>query len=434
MKNVLIVSPHFPPVNAPDMQRVRLALPYLRAQGWEPTVLAVAPEYIEGGVREPLLEATYPADVRVVRVGGIRPEATRWAGFGQLWWRCGGALARAGQQLLREGKFDLVFFSTTQFSAFGLGPRWREEFGVPYVLDYQDPWVNDYYARTSTRPPGGAVKYALSQWSARRQEPRALRGAAGVIAVSDSYGATLARLYPWFQADRVRVLPFGASPADIAVADRHRPAAPLIDFNDGLLHHVYTGRGGPDMHDALTVLFRAFRQYRTTHPAEAARLRFHFIGTGYAPPPLGADTVMPVAEAEGVADAVREHRYRVPYFDALYYLRHAHALIAIGSNDPSYSASKIFPCLLARRPLLLIFHEQSLVLKLAEQLSAGVRFAFSKSPDLAAVAGRVHAEWFAARGYDQPAALDESAFAPHTAAAMTAALAEVFNSSAAAKH
>jgi hypothetical protein len=117
----------------------------------------------------------------------------------------------------------------------------------------------------------------------------------------------------------------------------------------------------------------------------------------------------------------------VPYFDALYYLRHAQALIAIGSNDPSYSASKIFPCLLARRPLLLIFHEQSLVLKLAEQLSAGVRFAFSKSPDLAAIAGRVHAEWFAARGYDRPAALDESAFAPHTAAAMTAALAEVFN-------
>jgi hypothetical protein len=71
MKNVLIVSPHFPPVNAPDMQRVRLALPYLRAQGWEPTVLAVAPEYIEGGVREPLLESTYPADVPVVR--GFRP-------------------------------------------------------------------------------------------------------------------------------------------------------------------------------------------------------------------------------------------------------------------------------------------------------------------------------------------------------------------------
>lgn len=433
MKKVLIVSPHFPPVNAPDMQRVRLALPYLRAQGWEPTVLAVASEYIEGAVREPLLEATYPADVRVVRVGGVRPEATRWAGFGQLWWRCGGALTRAGEQLLRTEKFDLVFFSTTQFSAFALGPRWRSEFGVPYVLDYQDPWVNDYYARTGTRPPGGTMKYALSQWSARREEPRALRGAAGVIAVSDSYGAALARLYPWFSADRVRVLPFGAAPADFDVADRHRPAAPLIDFDDGNVHHVYTGRGGRDMEAALTVLFRALRKFRATHPAEAARLRFHFVGTGYAPPPLGEDTVLPVAQTERVADVVYEHRYRVPYFDALFYLRRAHALLAIGSNDPTYSASKIFPCLLARRPLLLIFHEQSLVVKLAQQLSAGVCCPFADQRDLDAVADRVHAAWFAGGGYKQPAALDEAAFAPHTAAAMTASLAEVFDTARAAK-
>ena len=44
---VLIVSPHFPPVNAPDHQRVRMSLPYLGEFGWEGHVLTVAPEFVE---------------------------------------------------------------------------------------------------------------------------------------------------------------------------------------------------------------------------------------------------------------------------------------------------------------------------------------------------------------------------------------------------
>src|SRR3954469_23961107 len=106
MKKVLIVSPHFPPVNAPDMQRVRLTLPYLRAKGWEPTVLALAPESIKGAVLEPRLERTYPDDVRIIRVKGFSPAWTRWAGIDSLWRRCGPAVTAAGEKLLRSERFD----------------------------------------------------------------------------------------------------------------------------------------------------------------------------------------------------------------------------------------------------------------------------------------------------------------------------------------
>ncbi len=428
MKKVLIVSPHFPPINAPDMQRVRLALPHLRAVGWEPTVLAVAAESIEGGVVEPLLEQTYPADVRVVRVAGVSPKITRRLGVGNLWWRCGRALIAAGERVLREEKFDLVFFSTTQFSAFALGPKWQRKFGVPYVLDYQDPWVSDYYARTQTRPPGGALRYALSQWSARRAEPPVLRAAAGVIAVSDAYPEMLARNYPWFDARRVRVLPFGASPHDFEIARAHLPAQPLIDFDDGNFHHVYTGRCGPDMARALSIVFRAFRLFRAADRSGTAdKMRFHFIGTGYAPPPLGVDTVMPIARAEGVADFVHEHRYRVPYFDALHYLQRAHALVAVGSDDARYAASKIFPFVLAGRPLLLVFHRDSPVLSFAEQVAAGVRFSFATVDDIDGVADQIHQRWFAGEGHRRAGAFDAAAFAPFTAEVLTRQLAAVFD-------
>ena len=89
MKKLLILSPHFPPTNAPDMQRIRLSLPYLRDNGWEPTVIAIDPESIEGGVRDDWLQKTYPGDIRVIRVKGVSSGLTRWAGVGNLWWRCG---------------------------------------------------------------------------------------------------------------------------------------------------------------------------------------------------------------------------------------------------------------------------------------------------------------------------------------------------------
>jgi len=134
------------------MQRVRLALPCLREHGWDPTVLAIAPDSIEGGCATAAGENLPGRHTRGARVGSVA-AADALARVGNLWWRCGRALTRAGEALLAAEHFDLVFLSTTQFSAFQLGPRWRRRFGVPYVLDYQDPWINNYYRRTHTLPP-----------------------------------------------------------------------------------------------------------------------------------------------------------------------------------------------------------------------------------------------------------------------------------------
>ncbi len=426
-RKVLIVSPHFSPTSAPDMQRVRMALPYLRALGWEPVVLAVAPDLVEGGVTEPLLEKTYPADVRVVRVRGISPKLTRWIGVGGLWLRCGRALRAAGDRLLGGEKFDLVFFSTTQFDAFSLGPRWKARFGVPYMLDYQDPWINDYYQRTNTPPPGGWLKFGYSQWCARRNEPVSLRGASGVIAVSEAYGRTLAKTYPWFEASSLTVLPFGAAEADIATARTHRPAAPLVPFGDGFFHLVYAGRCGPDMSTSLAIVFRAFKTFLNAQPEEASRVRFHFIGTDYAPRPFGRDWAMPIARIEGIEAYMSEHCYRVPYFDALSYLVHADAILAVGSNDPTYSASKIYPYVLAKRPMLIVFNEKSPVIAIAETLKCGMCYAFRDASDIEPLRLKVADEWFVHGGMRRTLEARPADFLPFSSEGMTQKLVACFN-------
>jgi len=409
------------------MQRVRMGLPYYRENGWEPVVLAMAPELIEGAIIEPLLEQSIPEDVRIIRSKGLPASYTRWAGTGNLWLRCGRSFTQAGDTLLREQPFDLVFISTTQFSSFTLGPRWLRRFGVPYVLDYQDPWRNTYYEKRRVRPPGGILKYALSQLYALRREPQALRHASGIVSVSDAYEAMLRGLYPRTRFPAVRTMPFGASERDFRIAKKHTPEAPLISARDDQVNIVYAGRCGPDMSLSMTALFTAFRTFLRSHPAEASRIRFHFIGTDYAPPPLGREWALPVARELGVAEYVHEHCRRVPFYDALHYLLQADALVALGSNDATYSASKLYPYILARRPLLTLFHRSSLVTTLARELNAGLCLHFDEDASADRLAETLHRDWFVSGDYLRYRPHDEEAFSGLHARQATATLCSYFN-------
>lgn len=382
LKKLLIVCPHFPPVNAPDAQRARSILPYMQKLGWECSVLAIDPDLVEGAVHDDLLRETIPDNVPVYTCRGIPHQWTRPLGFGSLWIRCGAAFRRMATGLLQRETFDLAFITTSQFDAFSLGPEWRRKHNLPYVLDFQDPWVNDYHERKDSRPPGGRLKYFMAQRKARRREPDAVRNAGGLVCVSPGYGPALLRRYPQISGTPIRVLPFAASLVDLEIARRNRPAQPLVPAADGCIHHVYTGRCVPNMRPALDILFGAFRRFLDREPTVAIRHRFHFIGTDYAPAGLAQYNVMPAAEAAGVTPYVAEHPIRVPFFEALHYLAMADSILVLGSDDPSYNPSKLNPCLLTGRPILVIAHHRSPVFAKASEIGLPMCYGFeSNSPD-----------------------------------------------------
>jgi len=62
MRKALIISPRFPPNNAPDLHRVRTSLPYYRCYGWDPVVLCLTSD-CTGGAQDPLLAEGIPKDV-----------------------------------------------------------------------------------------------------------------------------------------------------------------------------------------------------------------------------------------------------------------------------------------------------------------------------------------------------------------------------------
>ncbi len=367
MKRVLIISPHFPPVNAADMHRVRQGLPYFRSLGWEPVVITVDETFIESYSLDPLLLKTIPPDTEIHKVKAFNVKSTRKFGLGSLSMRSYFQIKKKGNELLKQRPFDLVYFSTTAFHVMALGPGWKKKFKVPFILDIQDPWRNDFYLSKpkSERPPKFFIAYNID----KKLEAYTVPKADGIISVSRGYCDTFKQRYPGLQENQFRVIPFGASGYDFEVMEQNiRQSA--VKLPSGKINLVYAGRGGHDMRFALEIIFASFKMGLERDQELFARVHFTFAGTSYAPPGQGQKTIAPVAEQFGIQQHVTEITDRIPYFDTLHLLRSADVLIVPGSTDKTYTASKIYPYLLADKPLLAVFYRNSSVVKVMNDIHA----------------------------------------------------------------
>lgn len=408
MRRVLVISPHFPPVSAADMQRVRMLLPFFERNGWQAEVLAVSPAQVSAPM-DPWLVAGLPPQVSVHRVAAL----PRMPGLGTLGLRALPALARAGDGLLAARRFDLVYFSTTAFEVHILGPRWKRRFGVPFVMDYQDAWVSDYYRDHPDTPvPGGRLKYALTSKLHRWMEPRVLRECSGITSVSPEYPRQLDRRYPALPNLPALVQGFPGASQDFERLPSVLAGDPPYDPDDGFVHWVYVGRGGRDMAKALRALFMALRDHASDELLRS--LRLHFIGTSYATAGTGSPTIAPIAAEFGLQHLVDESPDRIDYARALWCLRNADALVVPGSDDPAYTASKIYPYLLAGRPMLAIFHARSTVVDLIETVAGAVCVTFTSDECDAVVAGRIAGQWLDSGACGRVLPLDLEAFHPYS--------------------
>jgi hypothetical protein len=300
-------------------------------------------------------------------------------------------------------------------------------FGIPYVIDYIDPWVIEYYWKLpkEQRPPKWAISYAMS----RILEPFALKKVSHVTGVARGYMDGVVKSYDWIGEDDITGIPYGGEPADFEYLRLHPRTNPIFNREDGYLHLSYVGRGGPDMLPTLRALFEAVKLGLHRSPEVFTRLRMHFVGTTYAPDGERQYQVLPMVKEFGLEEYVDEHPARVPYLDALQLLLDSHGLLAIGSEEPYYTASKIFPNILANRPLLAIFHEESTVVDMVRQTGAGDVVTFNtQSPPVTRVEDiykHLQKVLLLPSGYRPPTQWD--AFEPYTTRSMAKQLAAVFD-------
>lgn len=424
MRTLLIVSPHFPPINAPDMHRVRMSLPYYKEFGWRPVVLAVEPAYVEG-VEEPLLLETIPSDVPIRRVAALPVRLTRKV-VGDLGLRALPFLYWTGAQMIKRYNIDLVYFSTTVFQTLVLARIWKEQLGVRFVLDLQDSWLSSYYEDKpkSERPP----KYWFVQRMNKVLEPWVVRKVDGIIAVSEAYHVNLRKRYPWILPEVCRTIPFGASSLDYEVATKFNGENPYFRRGDGFIHGMYGGVLGSVMKQTCVAICLAFQQGLRRYPALFSKVRLHFIGTSYAMDSRAAKTIQPVATEMGLADYVQEDPCRIPYFAVLNFLKDADFLLVPGSDNPRYTASKIYPYILAQKPLLAVFHERSSVIDVLRSTQAGELATFSSDSDVESIASSLLSQWIMLlRRLPFKPSTNWQAFQPYTAREMSRRQCELFD-------
>jgi hypothetical protein len=161
--SALIISPHFPPSTIEGVHRARHLVKHLPAHWWRAKVICFEPEHhIER--LDPEVLNLVPADVAIIKVGALPVALTI-----------------------------------------------ERSWGVPFVLDFQDPRVSAV---------GAPVIVGRKAWLAHQlavaYEPKAVRRPAFVTSVSDRQNDEFADRHPFLERSRRAGIPIGGDPADFA--------------------------------------------------------------------------------------------------------------------------------------------------------------------------------------------------------------------------
>ncbi len=352
-KQVVIVAPHFPPSNLAAVHRSRLFANHLHEFGFHATVLSVQPRYYEEPP-DPELERLLPDDLQVIRTPALPTRPVRLVGdLGiRSFWHHYRELCR----LARSPGFDLLFLPIPPNYSSLLGPLIKRKFGIPYVIDYIDPWI---YPITEAEKRSWKARW--SHRLARKFEPIAINSADGITGVSEAYYEGVLQRHPHLRQLPTAGIPYGGEPADHSFIENSHRASKLLE-SLGLKDKkvlVYAGAMLPRAEEPLRALLAGVRKLKESEPLLAGSLHLLFIGTGANPGDPGSGLVRPIALEMGCGEWVCEIANRQSYLEVLATLHEAHAVMVIGSTERHYTASKTFQAMLSRKPILAILHEAS---------------------------------------------------------------------------
>jgi hypothetical protein len=420
MKRLALLSTYFPPGNVAGVHRARLWSQYLPEFGWEPTIVTTDARYYEERL-DPALATLVPAEVKVVYTRALPTRPVRLVGdlgIRALWWHY-----RALSDLAARREIDFLLITVASHYASVLGRMIHRRFGVPYGIDYQDPWISE---STKTYPAFG--KAWATDKLARILEPWAVRDAALITGVAPGYFASVLKRNPDVAARAVTAsMPIGGSERDFEMVRQASPAPFLYDPDDGLFHMIYAGALLPAGVTIVEAFLQGLARLRATAPATAARLRVHFVGTGRSPLDAQGHQVLPLARKARVEEMVTEHPRRIGYVDALNHLVRASAVLVLGSTERHYTPSKLFLAVLSRRPVLAVLHEASTAVDMLAAARAGRTIVLpdGREPDPAVIAGEV--QMMLERPDYDAAAVDWRAFDAYSARNSARLLAEALD-------
>ncbi len=402
-RNVLFITPFYPPCGGPGVQRVLKFTRYLRRLGWRSTVLTAVEPLL--GEDASLLDEV-PEDVTVIRrlaprrkhVAAVARRCVTaltwpmcraigkqgdWLGAAVEWrvWRLASKLIvpdwtglwalrcmALAPVLARGGRFDAVITSGPPHSTHLAGLAVRRATGTPWVADFRDPWVGNFCL-----DPSAGLPYRL----ARVLEPIVLDAADVVLQVTERNVRFARRLGRSGPRRHVTLLRNGFDRDDLPVPADGDPAEQAREFRIHYNGALYGPQSG-------VYVLRAIAAFLARRPDARAALRFTLTGL----PDRERDEACRLGIDDVVEDVgLLEHRR------SLEACRDAGALLLVQADGPGTLGvvpGKTYEYLAMGRPILAAVcpggEVEQLLRPHSEVYLAGFR-------DVEAIAARIEELW-----------------------------------------
>ncbi len=356
MKKLLIIYPNWVPSNAVGVQRVRLIVNYLNDFGWQPIILTVKSKYYEEEISLDLLKIVSPG-IQVEYVDA--KKAGKYIRlYGDIALRAFWNLKRKAVEIIKKEKIDFIWVPIPPFYTALIARLVNRSTGTPYGIDYIDPWVHNF---------PGSNKILSRHWFstklAKLLEPIAIKNVSFFTGVSEAYFLPVLKRNPRLKNISYCGMPYGFDPGDYKVKPENLKL--LWNGETNILPYLYAGAFLPKSHYFIDELFRTIALMRKQDKLDK-RIRFYFVGTGSSV----LNSISDYAIKHDIINIVIEKKERISYLEILNNLSNAYGILAIGSTEPHYTASKIFQVILSKRPVFAIFHKLSTAIKILENANA----------------------------------------------------------------
>jgi hypothetical protein len=418
-RKILIITPHYPPSNLAAVHRSRLFAQHLPSFNWEPIILTVDERYYEEKLDWNLFKLL-PAGQRIEKVKAYRIIKPRL--IGDIGLRGFFQLRKKALQLIKEERVDFVYIPIPSFYVSLIGSYTYRKTGVPYGIDYIDPWVHTF--------PGSEKIFSRHWFStqlAKYLEPKAVKNAALITGVAEGYYKGVQERNHHLENTCL----FGAMPYGGEATDHKRlnelSLTPYLFQKKNKLQFVYAGAMLPKAYEPLEAIFKAINQ----HPELFENMEWHFIGTGKTPNDALGYNIKELAERYGLWQTiVFEYPQRIPYLDVLVHLQAADAVFILGSTEPHYTPSKTYQAVLSKKAIMAVLHSQSSAVAVLRQSNAGVVLDFNGSDDVYKITKTFPDFIQAFTDYQkkfEPSQVNQSLFEQYSAKAVTQKLARLLD-------
>jgi hypothetical protein len=336
-----------------DMHRARHLAWELPKQGWEVEILSPDISYQHLSCVDFDSETFFSPLTKINWVPPLWPRLFHRLGVGTIGWRAIISMLITGTRILKRGRFDIIYFSTTQFSLFLAGPIWRYWYGIPYALDFHDPVL------TADRLPPvwmstTTVRYSIGRWVVKHVEKISMRSASVVVSVSPIYLEDFKRRYSeicpsWLEHRCFAAIPFSVLSHDWESISlpRLKPRTPPAKARI-----IYVGAGGPIMQRSFSLFCEALSVLQRQQPALVDSMQVELYGTHFGWSEGDPRYLAEIAKETGLAELVSEAPARVSYRRSLELLLDSDGALILGVDDAGYMPSKLYPYAYSGKPLL----------------------------------------------------------------------------------